>query len=189
MKLIVGLGNPGKGYEGTRHNIGFAVAELLATRWGLGLSREKFQARFGQGEFAGQRVALLQPMTYMNLSGEAVMAAGRFYKLELEDLLVISDDMDLPVGRIRLRAEGGSGGHKGLADIERRLGTQAYARLRCGIGRPELEEFDPVEWVLTRFAEGEREPAAQANQRAAEAAECWIRQGIDAAMTRFNCPP
>ena len=189
MRLIVGLGNPGTRYEGTRHNIGFAVVELLGARWEVGLTREKFGARFGEGRFAGHRVVLLQPLTYMNLSGKVVMSAGRFYKLELEDLLVISDDMDLPVGRLRLRGEGGCGGHKGLVDIEHRLGTQAYARLRIGIGRDESEEPDAVDWVLTRFAEGDGELVAETNRRAAEAVECWIREGLDAAMTRFNCPP
>lgn len=186
MKLIVGLGNPGRRYEGTRHNIGFTVVDLLATRWNVSLVREKFRGRFGEGEFAGHKVVLLEPMTYMNLSGEALMAAGRFYKLDLQDLLVISDDMDLSLGRIRLRPDGGSGGHKGLSDIERRLGTQAYPRLRCGIGRGQSEDGDAVDWVLSRFSEKEQEVADQARQLAADAVECWIREGIDAAMNRFN---
>jgi PTH1 family peptidyl-tRNA hydrolase len=186
MKLIVGLGNPGTRYEGSRHNIGFTVVDLLAARWSVSLAREKFRGRFGEGEFAGQKVVLLQPITYMNLSGEALMAAGRFYKLDLRDLLVISDDMDLPLGRIRLRPDGGSGGHKGLSDIERRLGTQAYPRLRCGIGRGQAEDMDAVDWVLSRFSEQEQEAAAQTRQRAADAVECWIREGIDVAMNRFN---
>ena len=186
MKLIVGLGNPGLRYRDTRHNVGFMVAEGLADRWGVPLNREKFGSRFGEGEFGGCRAVLIEPLTYMNRSGEAVLAACGFYKLALEDLLVISDDLALPVGRIRLRGEGSSGGQKGLGDIELRLGTSAYPRLRIGIGPA---GFDAVDFVLSRFDKRELQMLEQVRIRAAEAVECWMTEGIGQAMTRFNRPP
>ena len=183
MKLIVGLGNPGRQYERTRHNLGFMVADLLASRWSVSLSM-KDSGAFGRGSIAGQPAALLKPMTYMNRSGQAVLEVVQFYKLPLSDLLVISDDLDLAVGRVRMRVSGSAGGQKGLGDIIQRLGSDEVARIRIGIGRP--AGGDAVEYVLSPFRPEEREPIEIALLRAAEAAECWITDGSAAAMNRYN---
>ncbi len=183
MKLIVGLGNPGRQYERTRHNLGFVVADLLARRWSIDLAI-KGNAAFGRGPIAGQTAALLKPMTYMNRSGQAVLEVVQFYKLPLADLLVISDDLDLPVGRVRMRAKGSAGGQKGLGDIAQRLASDEFARIRIGIGRP--ASGDAVEYVLSPFRPEEHEPVEIALLRAAEAAECWITDGPAVAMNRFN---
>ena len=183
MKLIVGLGNAGPRYAGTRHNVGFDVADTLASRWRIGMEVEKFSAFFGSGEIHSQRVVLLKPMTLMNRSGRAVLAAGRFYKIELEDLLVIADDLALPVGRLRIRAGGSSGSHKGLQSVIDTLSSQAWSRLRVGIGEA---VGDPSVYVLSRFTEDEEVIVRQVRQGAADAVECWIRDGVDSAMTRFN---
>ncbi len=183
MKLIVGLGNPGPEYAGTRHNVGFDVADLLASRWGVGLAVEKFHAWFGGGSIRGERVVLLKPTTFMNRSGRAVSAAGRFYKLELNDLLIVVDDIALPLGRLRIRLGGSAGSHKGLQDIIDRIGSDAWCRLRIGIGEA---VGDPSRYVLRRFEEDEEKVIQLARQRAADAAECWIADGVDTAMTRFN---
>jgi len=183
VKLIVGLGNPGKKYAGTRHNVGFEVVDRLAARWGVDLRTEKFHGFFGAGTFRGERVALVKPLTFMNRSGQAVAAVGTFYKLELDDLLVIVDDLALPVGQVRMRPRGSSGGHNGLADISRRLSTDDWCRLRVGIGEP---LGDAVSWVLGRFHESELPLMATSMERAADAAECWMTDGVELSMTRFN---
>lgn len=184
VKLIVGLGNPGAKYEGTRHNLGFDVVDLLASRHGISLLTEKFHAWFGMGEVCGHKAVLLKPTTFMNRSGQAVQAAGRFYKLELEDLLVIADDLALPVGRLRLRAQGSAGSHKGLQNIIDHLGSEAWCRLRLGIGEP---VGIPTSYVLTRFGPDEEVVIQRARGRAADAVECWLQHGADLTMTRFNC--
>lgn len=186
VKLVVGLGNPGPAYAGTRHNVGFDVADVLASRWGVSLTAEKFHGWFIVADAGEQRVALLKPTTLMNRSGQAVLAAGRFYKLELCDLLVISDDLALPLGCLRMRAEGSSGGHKGLQDIVDRLGSEDWCRLRIGIGTP-LE--NPSNYVLSRFEDDEEETVGRSRQWAADAVECWIEHGADLTMTRFNGDP
>lgn len=183
MKLIVGLGNPGPQYAGTRHNIGFDTVDLLAKRWQIDLSVEKFHGWFGQGDVRGERVVLLKPTMYMNRSGRAVSGAGRFYKLSLEELLVVSDDLALPPGCLRLRSGGSAGGHKGLQDIIDRLGSDAWSRLRIGIGEA---TGAATQYVLSRFDEMEETVMERVRPRAADAVECWIESGIDLAMTRFN---
>ncbi len=186
MKLIVGLGNPGGKYAGTRHNLGFDVAGVVASRWGIPLTTEKFHAWFGKGEISGEPVVLIKPTTYMNRSGRAVVAAGRFFKLELEDLLVITDDLALPLGRLRMRMDGSSGGHNGLQSIIDRLGSQQWCRLRIGAGTP---LGNATTHVLGRFGEDEEEVMQRARARAADAVECWIEHGVDLTMTRFNGDP
>ena len=186
MKLVAGLGNPGPRYVQTRHNVGYLVVDELARRWGV--SAEKYERRYealvGQGQVAGQRVLLLKPQTYMNLSGGSVLAVRQFYKLGLADLLVVCDDLDLPVGRIRLRASGSGGGQKGLENILLRLASNDVPRLRIGIGR--VDKSVTTEYVLTRFAPAERERIDEAIATAADAVECWLDKGIEAAMNRFN---
>jgi PTH1 family peptidyl-tRNA hydrolase len=183
VKLIVGLGNPGPEYAGTRHNAGFEVIDRVARRWGVSMGTEKFHGWFGMGEIRGTTTALLKPMTYMNRSGQAVLAAGRFYKLELPDLLVISDDLALPLGRLRMRESGSSGGHNGLQDIVDRLGSDTWCRLRVGVGSP---AYDATSHVLSRFEPGEEALVARAAETAADAVECWIEHGPGLTMTRFN---
>jgi len=186
VKLVVGLGNPGKRYEATRHNLGFMVVDKLASRWNVGRFAERFRGWFGTTQVRGVAVGLLKPATFVNRSGEAVLQAMQFYKLEMSDLLVVTDDMDLPPGRIRIRPKGSAGGHKGLADIIGRLGSDQFARLRIGIGKP--TDGDAVEFVLSRFLPEEVPAIERAIERAADAVECWITEGLDAAMNRYNRP-
>ncbi len=183
MKLIVGLGNPGPKYARTRHNIGFRVVDELARRHGMSLTQEKFHAWFDKGTISDQDVVLLKPTTFMNLSGQAVQAAGRFYRAELADLLVISDDHSLPLGRLRLRRGGGAGGHNGLQDIVNRLGDNSFARLRIGIDPP---IGSSVSWVLSPFTDDEEAIVSASSSRAADAVECWISHDTEFAMNRFN---
>jgi PTH1 family peptidyl-tRNA hydrolase len=185
MKLIVGLGNPGKKYEQTRHNVGFAVVDRLAARFGDGVAKDKFAGRMMEATIAGERSLLLWPETLMNLSGESVGPAYEFYKLELADVLVVCDDFNLPLGKLRFRREGSAGGQKGLADIIRRLGTEEFGRLRLGIG-PVPEQWDAADFVLGRFDSAERDEIDQAVERAIEGVGCWAAEGIAVSMNRFN---
>lgn len=183
MKLIVGLGNPGPQYAGTRHNVGFDVVDVLAQRWKMSLTAEKFHGWFVLGDVAGQRVGLMKPTTFMNRSGQAVLAAGQFYKIALSDLLVIADDLALPVGRIRLRVNGSAGSHNGLQDVIDRLGSEAFCRLRIGIG---AAVGDGAAYVLARFPREEEETMGVVRVRAADAVESWLAVGAERTMTRFN---
>jgi PTH1 family peptidyl-tRNA hydrolase len=166
MKLVVGLGNPGAQYSGTRHNVGFDVIDELARRWNLGQPQMKFQAE-------------------MNRSGEPVQQLARFYQIASEDVAVICDDMNLPLGRLRWRASGSSGGQKGLADILLRLGTEQVPRLRMGVGRPP-GQMDAAAWVLSRFRSEEREEAELMTKLAADSVENWVSEGIVSTMNKFN---
>ena len=184
--LIVGLGNPGAEYARTRHNAGFMLAELLAERWRAAWRAErKFAARLARAEQAGHRVLLCQPQTFMNASGETVGALMNFYRLPLTRLLVAMDDADLPLGEIRLRPQGSSGGHHGLESIEQHLASRGYARLRIGIGRTEGPR-EITGHVLGRLKPAERELMEKVLTRAADQAECWLADGIEKAMNRFN---
>jgi len=189
VKLIVGLGNPGRRYRRTRHNVGFRVVDCLASRLGIPLEQARFDGRFGRGRVQGIEVGLLEPQTFMNDSGRAVAAALGVLPVDevSADLLVVYDDADLPLGRLRLRARGGDGGHLGLRDLIARIGTRELPRLRFGIGRP--PEFrDTVSHVLQEFSDSEDEALAQALDRASAAAEVFATEGIAAAMDRFNAP-
>ncbi len=186
MKLVVGLGNPGKRYEGTRHNVGFDVVDVLASRWRTSMLTEKFHAWYGDAVCGDERVVLLKPTTWMNLSGQAVAAAGRFYKLELADLLVVADDLALPIGRIRFRSKGSAGSHNGLQDVIDRLGGNEFSRLRVGIDKP---VGVPSVFVLSRFTEAEELEMVASRKRAADAVEHWIRNGPESTMNRYNSDP
>jgi PTH1 family peptidyl-tRNA hydrolase len=185
MHLVVGLGNPGRKYNGTRHNIGFVVLAELARRHAAPDARSGFEAEVTETTIAGRRTLLAAPQTYMNLSGRSVQQIVTFYKLPLEDLLVVCDDMNLPAGKLRLRKSGSAGGQKGLQNIIDQLGTQDFSRLRIGIGRPP-ENIDAVDYVLTRFRSDEKELMDDAVSDAASAVETWLRDGADAAMNSIN---
>lgn len=186
MKLIVGLGNPGEQYEKTRHNVGFVVIDRLARRLAPGaIARSKFHGALIEADLNGERILLHRPSTYMNRSGQAVAEAARFYKLQAEtDLLVIVDDVALQCGVIRVRAEGGTGGHNGLADIEQKLGVSEYARLRIGIDPP--GQIPQADYVLGRFRPDQSELMEPGFDEAVSAALCWATLGIKEAMNRFN---
>ena len=183
LKLIVGLGNPGREYARTRHNVGFEVVDALAKRHRTRIIRRMGRALIARARIAGQDVTLAKPQTFMNLSGEAVGYMARREKIEPSEILVIYDDMDLPLGRIRLRPDGSSGGHKGMRSIIERLGTKEFPRLRIGIGSADR---DAVEHVLSRFRRGEREAARGAIQTAADAVEMILTDGLEAAMNLYN---
>ncbi len=185
MKLVVGLGNPGRRYEGTRHNVGFAVLAELAKTLGAGRPREKFHGELIETDLEGEKLLLLGPLTYMNQSGTSVLAAKDFFALEPGSVLVVCDDLNLPLAKLRFRAGGSGGGHKGLGDIIRRLGTDGFPRLRIGIGPPP-EHWDATDFVLARFSEQERPEMAEAVCAAAGAAADWARHGIQFCMNRYN---
>jgi peptidyl-tRNA hydrolase, PTH1 family len=189
LKMIVGLGNPGPEYARSRHNVGFQVIDLFAARHRLSFDKAQKRARVTQGSVTlagwGGRVLLAKPITYMNASGEAVGPLTKFYKVAPADILVIFDDLDLPVGRLRLRPDGGSSGQKGVKSIIQSLGTEAFSRLRIGIGRPP-GQMDPADYVLQPFSAAQEEEMAFVRMKAADAIEAWLAQGIDAAMNQFN---
>jgi PTH1 family peptidyl-tRNA hydrolase len=186
LYLIVGLGNPGAEYARTRHNAGFLVTDRLAERWRAGWTyQKKFNARLAKTERAGRRILLCQPQTYMNNSGEAVGAVAEFYRVAVSRLLVIVDDADLPLGHLRLRPGGSSGGHHGLESIESRLSTREYARLRVGIGRQNGAR-EITGYVLGRFSSTEAELVAKVLTAASDQAESWLEAGIQKAMSQFN---
>ncbi|MBI1368800.1 MAG: aminoacyl-tRNA hydrolase [Planctomycetes bacterium] len=189
MKLIVGLGNPGAQYRNTRHNAGFMVVERLAVRHGMDAPKEKFHAACIEGRIGNERVMLMQPLTYMNRSGLAVGEALSFYKADRDtDLLIVVDDLALPIGAVRVRKSGGSGGHNGLADIERALGTIAYPRLRLGIGEPFIngQRIAMHDYVLGAFTAEQAEPLAKGVETAADAVECFLASDLATAMNRYN---
>lgn len=190
MKLVVGLGNPGPRYRRTRHNAGFRVVEALAERFGVALEASELEGRFGRARWDALEVGMLLPETFMNASGAAVAEAVQVLPVEApeRDLLVVFDDLDLPLGRLRLRARGGAGGHRGLGDILEALGREDVPRLRFGIGRPP-PGLDPVQYVLAPFDAGEERELRRALPRAVDAVECFLDEGAAAAMNRFNAAP
>lgn len=188
MKLICGLGNPGREYERNRHNIGFMVVEALLSRARAELNQEKFQAKVGQGSLGSERILFLEPQTYMNLSGRSLAEAARFYKVAVEDILVIHDELDLPFGRLQLKAGGGTGGHNGLKSSVQSLGADSFIRLRFGISKPEGPNAKErvAGYVLSNFDDGERRQLEEFIGKAADMAETWAREGLATAMNRFN---
>ncbi|MFC4075541.1 aminoacyl-tRNA hydrolase [Salinithrix halophila] len=185
MKVIVGLGNPGMKYALTRHNIGFWVVDRLSEQWGIPCEKDKWKAMVGEGRARGEKVVLLKPETYMNLSGESVRPALDWLKCSIKDLVVIYDDLDLPVGRIRLRLKGGSGGHNGMKSLIGHLGTQEFKRIKIGIGRPSVPMPVP-DYVLSRFSQEEEVPIAEAVENAAAAIEGWLDMSFSEVMNRYN---
>lgn len=187
MKLIVGLGNPGKKYERTRHNVGFEVLSALASNYASAgdTGKDKFDGHSVEASIGDQRVMLLWPLTLMNRSGQSVAAAMKFYQTPLAELLVICDDFNLSLGALRFRRQGTAGGQRGLQDIIQRLGSDEFSRLRIGIG-PVPTSWDAVDFVLGRFARDERPQVDEAIARAAEGVKCWVELGIGASMNQFN---
>jgi len=192
MKLIVGLGNPGRTYAHNRHNIGFRCLNYFARLQSIPFERRQCQARIGIGEVEGEKVLLAKPGTFVNLSGKAVSCLVRRHDIPLNDLLIIYDDLDLPLGKIRLRQSGGSGGHKGMKSIISALGSEDFPRIRVGIGRPQVEGLSNmdedviVNYVLSAFSPQEEEVIKSAIFIVAEAIDCFLTQGIEAAMSKFN---
>jgi PTH1 family peptidyl-tRNA hydrolase len=182
--LIAGLGNPGKEYEGTRHNVGFEALDVIAGKLGATVNKVRFKGLVGEGNYCGEKILLLKPQTYMNLSGESVADAVNFYKIPLDRLIVIYDDMDLPVGKLRIRPSGSSGGHRGMESIIYQLSSEDFYRIRIGIGRP--GERDVVGHVLGKFYGEELQKIKAAVEAAAEAALTVISGGVNEAMNRFN---
>jgi peptidyl-tRNA hydrolase, PTH1 family len=184
MKMIVGLGNPGKKYAETRHNVGFKVIDMLGGVLGIEVNKSSFGGHLGKGEYAGNQVLLLKPQQYMNCSGQPVADAMGFYKIDLNDVLVVLDDMWLEPGQIRLRAKGSAGGHNGLTDVVEKLGTEEVPRLRVGIGQCRMGEA--VGYVLSEPGPVETEQINQGISRAKDAVICWLEEGIGVAMTKHN---
>ena len=191
MKLIVGLGNPGRGYASNRHNTGFMCLNYFAKTQGIRLDKKQGKARTGAGEVAGDKVTLARPQTYMNLSGESVSRLVKKFDINLNDLVVIHDDLDLPLGKIRIRHGGGSGGHKGIDSIISLLDSQDFSRLRIGIGRPtsgpaQISEADIISYVLSDFTPEEKQIIAQVIPRVSEAILCLLTEGLSSAMNKHN---
>ena len=191
MKMVVGLGNPGAEYVDTRHNLGFKVIDSLAEALAVTVKKRKFGARFGQAEFAGKKIILLKPWQFMNRSGQAVATAMGFYKLAESDLMVVTDDMALAPGRIRIRAKGSAGGHKGLADIIQKLGTSEFARCRIGIGHPRNSSSieypeSSIDYVLDKPSRTEKPLLDEAIITAKDAVLYWVECGIEKTMNKFN---
>ena len=184
IKMIVGLGNPGSKYEGTRHNVGFEVVDRLADRLGVKVSKKKFGGFFCECVFEGTKVLLLKPQQYMNCSGQVVATATGFYRVGVAGLMVVTDDIALEPGRVRIRAKGSAGGHNGLSDIIARVGGGEFARLRVGIGQS--ERIASRDYVLGRPSAEERAAIEKAIEIAEQGLLCWIREGIDSAMNRYN---
>jgi len=184
IRVIIGLGNPGKEYADTRHNAGFKTVDLLAQKLAVELTQKKFSSLFGQTEFEGKKLILLKPQDYMNRSGQAVSAIKGFYKVEDSDLMVVTDDMAIEPGVIRVRAQGSAGGHNGLKDIIQQLGSDQFPRLRIGIGKSDLP--DSRDYVLGKIPPQHNQLLQEAMENASQALICWLRENIDSVMNRFN---
>ena len=190
MKLIVGLGNPGREYVRTRHNVGFRVLNLVAERLKTEFDRSKFKGDYASAECAGDKLLLVKPQTFMNRSGETALGFSSYFKVELKDMLVVSDDVALPLGQLRLRPNGSAGGHNGLKDIIQWCGSQDFPRLRIGVGGREENAAQKVEnlaaHVLSRFSAAEEEVLGTKLATAADACLCWAQDGLEAAMNKYN---
>ncbi len=184
--LIVGLGNPGREYEGTRHNVGFLTVDELAARQNLSLKKVKHRALTDMARFGEHKVLLMKPQTYMNLSGQSVGEAARFHKIPPERILVITDDTDLPPGKLRLRRRGSAGGHNGLKSLIAHLGTDEFPRIKIGVGAKPHKDYDMAAWVLGRFEPADRALMKEAILQAADAATLLLAEGPDRAMARYN---
>ena len=186
MYIIAGLGNPGRKYVETRHNIGFEIIDVLCAKYDIKLNKEKYLAIFGEGTIGGEKVILAKPQTFMNLSGESIREMMEWYKLENDKLIVICDDVSMTCGKLRIREKGSAGGHNGLKNIIYQLGTEEFTRIKIGVGSPENPEFDIKDWVLGKFSKDETEILIKTAIRAADAVEEIIRVNPKSAMNKFN---
>ena len=186
MYIIAGLGNPGREYEKTRHNTGFLALDALSKALGVRVNKPKFQGEVGVCEYKGKRLILLKPQTYMNLSGESVSPAAAFYKVPPEHIIVVSDEVSLPIGKLRIRKSGSAGGHNGLKNIIAMLGTDAFPRIRMGVGAPPHADYDMADWVLSSFKNQDADDMRSLAVRVCDAVECYIAEGPDRAMNKFN---
>ena len=184
--LVVFLGNPGTKYEMTRHNAGFLAGDAMAKAQGTAINRARFKALTGTCEIGGEGVMLMKPQTFMNLSGEAVAQAVKFYKIPPEHVIVVSDEVALPIGKLRVRTKGSAGGHNGLKNIIAMLGTDQFPRIRIGVGAAPHPDYDMADWVLSSFKGKDAEDMLAAAERAAAAVECYITKGADRAMNLYN---
>lgn len=185
MKLIVGLGNPEARYDGTRHNVGFDVIDLMADKFGIGLDTVKHKGIYGKGKIEGQTVILLKPMTYMNLSGESVSQVAAYYKIAPEDIIVVYDDINLDVGRLRVRGKGSAGGHNGIKNIIAHLHTEDFPRVRVGIGK-KPPKMDLADYVLSHFSDEEVKSMQEGYERASEAVALMVNDDLERAMNDYN---
>ncbi len=184
--IVAGLGNPGEQYEYTRHNAGFLVADALGDKGDFPIQKLKYHALTNTAEIGGQGVLVMKPTTFMNLSGEAVGEAARFYKIPADHVLVISDDVDLPLGKLRIRRSGSAGGHNGLKSIIQHLGTDQFPRLRVGVGGKPNPDYDMADWVLSKITGEDRKLLDETVKRAADAVECILKSGVEQAMNKYN---
>ena len=184
--LIVGLGNPGDNYSRTRHNVGFRTVDILGAKLGIKIDRAKFRGLYGQGTYNGQKVILLKPQTFMNLSGLSVMDAARFYKLPPEKIIVVFDDISLDVGRLRIRGDGSAGGHNGIKSIIGSLNSQSFPRVKVGVGAKPHPDYDLADWVLSAFPPAEEKLLGPALERAADACLSLIDHGVYETANRYN---
>ena len=184
--LLVCLGNPGDKYEGTRHNVGFMVADELGNRGNFPIQRLKYRALTQTATIGGCQALVMKPVTFMNLSGESVGEAARFYKIPADHVLVVSDDVSLPVGKLRIRTGGSAGGHNGLKNIIQHLGTDQFPRVKVGVGQKPHPDYDMADWVLGKFQGEDKKAIDAAVARAADAVECYLKEGATKAMNRFN---
>ena len=184
--LIVFLGNPGAKYNGTRHNAGFMAADAMEKDLGVSINKMRFKALTAAAEIEGEKALLMKPQTYMNLSGEAVIQAVKFYKISPENVIVVSDETSLPIGKLRIRKSGSAGGHNGLKNIIALLGTDAFPRIRMGVGAPPHPDYDMADWVLSAFKNQDYDDMCEAAKRVSAAIHCYITEGPDRAMNKFN---
>lgn len=184
--IVAFLGNPGLKYNGTRHNAGFMAADAMAKKLGVSINKMRFKALTQTAELGGAKVLLMKPQTYMNLSGEAIAQAAKFYKVAPEHVIVVSDETALPIGKLRIRRSGSAGGHNGLKNIIALLGTDQFPRIRLGVGAPPHPDYDMVDWVLAAFKGQDAADMEKVAEKAADAVECYIKEGADRAMNKFN---
>lgn len=184
--IVVFLGNPGPKYRDTRHNAGFMAADAMEKKLGFSINKLRFKALTAQATLGGEKVLLLKPQTYMNLSGESVSPAAAFYKVPPEHIIVVSDEVSLPIGKLRIRKSGSAGGHNGLKNIIAMLGTDAFPRIRMGVGAPPHADYDMADWVLSSFKNQDADDMRSLAVRVCDAVECYIAEGPDRAMNKFN---
>lgn len=184
--IVVFLGNPGPKYRDTRHNAGFMAADAMEKKLGVSINKLRFKALTAQAALGGEKVLLLKPQTYMNLSGESVSPAAAFYKVPPEHIIVVSDEVSLPIGKLRIRKSGSAGGHNGLKNIIAMLGTDAFPRIRMGVGAPPHADYDMADWVLSSFKNQDADDMRSLAVRVCDAVECYITEGPDRAMNKFN---